>query len=183
MVDLLCNGLHVSFMRLKILLCFVTWVLFSAGSVLLAQEADSEEKVIPTEVSQPPYEVGDLVYVQGYYIEREDQTSINLRFIENKIRIYWIDEDGLIAEPEAHEGNIRFKGSVRGKPFNGLSLLNNEPALGAAGLITAPHIFNVILNLKSLESGALETYTFRYLSSMDEKKQPPALEGTEDGDS
>lgn len=79
---------------------------------------------IPNEVSQPPYAVGDIVMKQCYYLDRGDgEPRINLRFENNRIRLYWIDENGLIAEPEAEKAVVRFIGSVRGRRLHQLTPL------------------------------------------------------------
>jgi hypothetical protein len=138
-----------------------------AGSFVFAAEETVVEKVIPTEISEPPYEVGELVSVQGYYIERADAPSINFRVVDNKIRIYWIDADGLIAEPESMAGTVRFTGSVRGRPYHRLGKLADDAGLGAKGIVPPPHIYNVILVLEKPDSDALETHGFRYTHAMD----------------
>ena len=89
-------------MKLRTILC--TLALFSLSHWLDADQG----QIVPTEISDPPYAVGQLPSTQGYYIKRPEQTSINYRIVENKIRVYWIDENGLIAEPELTLGNVRF---------------------------------------------------------------------------
>jgi hypothetical protein len=154
----------LKFMKSKIpALCLA---LFALSLPLGAEEA-IEEKVIPTEVSEPPYEIGNLVTQQGHYIELEDGLSINFRIVGNKVRIYWIDADGLIAEPQSSAGTVRFMGSVRGQAYHRVALLSDDAGLGAPGLVLTPHIFNVILNLEQAEGEALDNYTFRYVPAMD----------------
>ncbi len=144
--------------------------LFALSLPLSADETapvEVEEKVIPTEISEPPYEVGQLPSQQGYYIEREGQTSINFRIVANKMRVYWIDEDGLIAEPEATVGNVRFSGLSKKRDYFGLTPLAGDVGLGSEGIVRLPHLFNVVLYLKTGESETGESHTFRYLISMD----------------
>ena len=146
---------------------------------LVAQAEDAapvEEKVIPTEISEPPYEVGELVTESGYYIKRgEDETQINFRIVGNKLRVYWIDTDGLIAEPEAAVGTVRFTGSVRGRPYHRLNKLSVDAGLGAAGVVPPPHIFNVTLVIENPEDPKdLAQYSFRYVATMDQETDPSA---------
>lgn len=134
-----------------------------------------EEKVIP-EVSEPPYAVGAHVTIQGHYIPLEEGISLNFRIVSNKVRIYWVDADDLIVEPQSKGGSLRFRGSVRGPAYHGLALQSNEAALGSAsGLVLTPHIFNVILNLKPLDGDALNSYTFRYLPTLDATRETREL--------
>jgi hypothetical protein len=145
---------------------------------LTAEETAVEEKVIP-EVSEPPYAVGDHATIQGHYIDLEEGISLNFRLVKNKVRVYWVDVDGLIVEPQSTGGSLRFRGSVRGPAYHGLALQSNEAALGStSGLVLAPHIFNVILNLKPLEGEDLNAYTFRYLPSMDTTRETRELKSS-----
>jgi hypothetical protein len=147
-------------------------------SFLLAQETspapgEDGEVIIPTEVSEPPYAVGDLVVEQGYYIDRgEGETRINLRLVENKFRLYWIDENGQIAEPEAKEAVVRLTGSVRGRSYHRLSPLPEGAGLGAPGIMVPPHSFNVILYIPAAADRAEVSRSFRYLPSMDTAVDP-----------
>ncbi|WPJ97995.1 hypothetical protein SH580_09765 [Coraliomargarita algicola] len=141
--------------------------------------AQNEGVEIPTEVAEAPYEVGDLVSEQGYYIERgEDEPRINFRIVDNRLRIYWIDGNGLIAEPESETATVRFTGSVRGRAYHRLSLLPTGGGLGAAGIMTPPHLYNVILVFPADEGAEPVSYNFRYSPSMDVEVDP-----TVDGDS
>lgn len=146
-------------------LCFG---LFACGLPLGAEEA----REIPTEVSEPPYEVGELVTVQGYYIERADAPSINFRIINNKIRIYWIDADGLIAEPESAAGTVRFTGAAHGRAYHRVKLLGEDAGLGGQGILPPPHIYNVILTLEKPDSDELDSFSFRYVPAMDAPVDP-----------
>ncbi len=141
---------------------------------LFSQESEAEVVEIPTEVSEPPYEVGNLVTESGYYIERGDEEpKINLRIVGNKFRLYWIDDNGLIAEPEYQEAVVRLKGSVRGRPYHNLTPLPGGAGLGSPGLVVPPHIYNVALVLiPADESAELATYNFRYTATMDVETDP-----------
>lgn len=146
---------------------------------LAAEETDVKE--MPTEISEPPYEVGELPQIQGYYIERgEELPSINFRIVRNKLRIYWIDADGLIAEPETTEAIVRFRGSVKGRPYHKLSKLSGDAGLGSPGIMSPPHLYNVSLNLKLPGDAEYTTYAFRYTPSMD-KATDPEIPSAEDG--
>ena len=141
--------------------------------ICLPLSAQSDVVEIPTEVSQPPYAIGNLVVEQGYYIERaEDQTRINVRIVGNKLHIYWIDENGLIAEPEHPSAVVRFIGSVRGRAYHGLSLLPEGSGLGAPGIIVPPHLYNTILVFPASEGEEPITHSFRYTPLMDVPVDP-----------
>jgi hypothetical protein len=143
---------------------------------LCGQDADTTtvQKDIPTEVSEPPYEVGDLVLETGYYIERgEEPPKINLRIEDNKFRLYWIDGDGLIAEPEYTGAVVRLTGSVRGRPYHKLERLPGGAGLGSSLLVVPPHIFNVVLVLLPEDADAEPvSYHFRYTPEFDAVTDP-----------
>lgn len=167
-IDLCTIVAIVSAMKFIIpVICFAlsTWSLpISAGQLVPAQV---EEKVIPTEISEPPYQVGQLPSQQGYYIERPGQTSINFRIVANKIRIYWIDADGLIAPPESTAGNVRLNGKPKIRSYFNLQPITAAAGLGGKGIVRPPHVFNAVLYLQQAEGGVGEGHTFRYLMSMD----------------
>lgn len=157
-------------------LCALTLAVLGlcSGTPLLAQE--TEEKVIPTEVSEPPYSVGDLVVKQGYYIEQgNDQPRINFRLENNQIRIYWIDADGLIAEAGAVGGSINFEGpSVRGNPFHRLQPLPEKSGLAGQRPVFPPHTFFVRLVLEQSGAAQPAAYSFRYNPALDQATEPTA---------
>jgi hypothetical protein len=134
----------------------------------------TEPKVIPTEISQPPYAVGDLVVQQGHYIHRgAEQTSVNFRLEDNSVRIYWIDTDGLIAEAEASSGSVHLKGSnVRGNPYQSFEPLSDNTGLAAPRRIFPPHDFFVRLVLKKDAESEPEAYGFHYNTNMDKEIDP-----------
>ncbi len=130
---------------------------------------------IPTEISEPPYAIGNLVVEQGYYIERGEEASrINVRIVDNKLRIYWIDANGLIAEPEYSSAVVRFTGSVRGRAYHALSLLPEGAGLGAPGIIVPPHLYNVILVFPATEGEEPVTHSFRFTPLLDVPVDPTA---------
>lgn len=133
-----------------------------------------EEKIIPTEISEPPYQVGQLVTKQGYYISRgEDLPSINFRVVNNKMRVYWIDSDGLIAEPDASGGSVRFTSDVNSRTFHGLVKLSGEAGLGSLGLVPPPHTFNLVLTLRNIDGpDEFSIYPFRFIYSMNKPVDP-----------
>lgn len=160
-------------------LVYVSWIALILCLPLGAQTAPTEEKEIPTEVSEPPYALGDLVVEQGYYIDRgEDLPRINLRIVDDKLRLYWIDQDGLIVEPEYSVATVRLSGSVRGRPYHRLKILPGGAGLASPGIIVPPHIYNMVLVFPSGEGEEPVTYTFRYTPSMD-----VAVDPTVDSDS
>ena len=169
-------------MKLRnVALCFV----FSACALCLSLTAEEatpeilvEEIVIPTEISEPPYEVGELPSEQGYYIERADQTTINFRIVGNRMRVYWIDENGLIAEPESVGGSVRLRGKPKIRNYFAISPIAGDAGLGGVGIVKPPHLFTVFLSLKQADSEELVTNSFRYTMAMDrpvDSAEPKAI--------
>ncbi|MEM8867497.1 MAG: hypothetical protein AAGC73_04445 [Verrucomicrobiota bacterium] len=159
--------------------------MFMTLSPLAGQtESEEEEKVFPTEVSDPPYEVGDLIVETGHYIDRgEELPSINFRIVQGKVEVFWIDSDGLVVEPESKKGSVRFTGSVRGRSFFTLRMNPNGSGLvGGPGNVLTPHIFNVILAMEEAESEKTVSFSFRYTPSLDEITVPeiPVVEDAEE---
>ncbi|HBR93114.1 MAG TPA: hypothetical protein DEA90_03010 [Opitutae bacterium] len=149
---------------------FHTLLVLLSSLSLCAQEEPVE---LPTEVSEPPYELGDLVTEQGYYVDRgEEEPRINLRIVDNRLRLYWIDENGLIAEPETETATVRFTGVVRGRSYHHLKLLPDGFGLGAPGILPPPHLYNVILVLPAVDGEEPVSYSFRYQPSMDTEVDP-----------
>lgn len=159
-------------------LCFgLSFALFGPLSgPVFGQDTATGEVEIPTEVSEPPYEVGDLIVETGYYIERGDEEpKINLRIEGNNFRLYWIDANGLIAEPEYADAVVRLTGSVRGRPYHKMELLPGGAGLGSSILVVPPHIFNVVLVLLPEEEDTEPTiYSFRYTPELDVVTDPTA---------
>lgn len=158
-------------MKFKTLpICLSLLLSFSSTSAWAEEASTEEAKAIPTEVSVAPYEVGQLPAKQGYYIDQGGETQINFRIVENQMRVYWIDADGLIAKPEAKVGNVRFTSSVRGRAFYGLEAISGDASVGSPAIIPAPHIFNSILTLEN--AGKSTTHNFRYTADMDTPSIP-----------
>jgi hypothetical protein len=133
------------------------------------------QPVIPKEVAQPPYEVGDLVTEQGYYVERgEGLPRINLRIVGNKFHLYWIDEDGLIAEPEYAQAAVRITSSVRGRNFHYLKKMPSGAGLSADSFAIPPFLYNLILPLIPEEDSSAEpvVHAFRYTPELNQERIP-----------
>ncbi|PXA05701.1 hypothetical protein DDZ13_02180 [Coraliomargarita sinensis] len=151
---------------MKALTC-VPVLFLSLVSLIHAQEVPVE---LP-EPSEPPYEVGDLPLKSGYIIKREDAPDLNFRIVNNRMRLYWIDENGLIMEPEVSEVSLRFdERSIRDtvRSYHRLKRLSDDTALGSPYLLIVPHRYYVTLLIKPSGSEELESYRFRYLPAMDE---------------
>lgn len=169
---------------MKIRFLALGFALFAVSVPLRAEEVASavvieEEAVVIPEVSEPPYVVGDHANFQGHYIQLEDEISLNFRIVGNLVRIYWMDADDLIVEPQSKKGSLRFRGSVRGAAYHGLVAMTDQAGLvSASGYVLTPHIFNVILNVEPLEGEGLNNYTFRYLPTMDPLRESKELESS-----
>ncbi|MFP4166430.1 MAG: hypothetical protein ACLFUF_04585 [Opitutales bacterium] len=144
-----------------------------------AQEAETKKR----EIAEPPFEVGDHAPESGYYADAGDGVQVNFRIIENRMYVYWIDEEGLVIEPRTEEGNIRFRGSVRGRPYRSLRAMDEGAGLVASGPAPMPHSFNVLLNLESpgeeYGEDEYETYGFRYTPKLDATKDGNESESEE----
>lgn len=149
---------------MKSLICILFLGLVPA---LYAQE---ETEALP-EPSEPPFEVGDLPLKSGYTIDREDSPDLNFRIVNNNMRLYWIDDDGLIMEPEVSAVSLRFdERSIRDtvRAFHRLKRLSADTALGSPYNLVVPHRYYVTILIKPAGSEELKTYRFRYLPAMDE---------------
>lgn len=138
--------------------------------LLVAQE----ELVLP-EPSEPPFEVGDLPLKSGYTIEREDAPDLNFRIVDNKMRLYWLDEEGLVMEPEVKVVSLRFdERSIRDtvRSFYRLQRLSDDTALGSPYNLPVPHRYYVTILIKPSDSDEVESHRFRYLPAMDEVLPP-----------
>jgi hypothetical protein len=162
-IDLAADAHMLTAMKSSLtVLCLI---LFAWTVPLAAQQVD-QAAVIPAEVSEPPYAVGDRVVPQGHYIPVRDGLSLNFRIVGNQVRIYWIDAAGLVAEPQAAGGSVRLRGPVRGRDFLRVARLSDDAGLGSPGLVLPPHSFFVVLNLERPEGEGLDHYTFRYVPAM-----------------
>lgn len=135
-----------------------------------------QEEAIPLpEPSEPPFAVGDRPLKSGYTIERENAPDLNFRIVGNKMRLYWIDGDGLVVEPDVPAVSVRFdernlRDTVRS--FHRLRRLADDTALGSSYNLPVPHRYYVTILIKAKGSDAFETHRFRYLPSMDEALPP-----------
>lgn len=154
---------------MKLKLTLLCPLIFALLLPLHAQESTSgdaaaeEEKELP-EYSNPPYSVDDRAIIQGYYQALADGISLNFRILDNRMFVYWVDEDDLIVEPQAPSGNVRFLAGVRGKNYYAMEPLPGEAGMGSVGgPVLAPHNFTVILSLEKEGSEEFETCpTFRH---------------------
>lgn len=174
---------------MKLKLTLFSPLIFALLLPLDAQEpasggsAAEVEEELP-EVSDPPYSIGDMATIQGHYISLADGVSLNFRIINNRMRVYWLDVDGLIVEPQAKSGNVRFVASVRGPIYYGMALLEGEDGLGSlGGPVWQPHRFTVILNLEKADSKEFETYTFRYTPAMADIRETREFDDSDSVDS
>lgn len=130
-----------------------------------------QEEALP-EPSEPPYEVGALPLKSGYTIERENAPDLNFRIVENKMRLYWLDKEGLIMEPEITSATIRFDDSGR-LDYHRLKGLSDDAALGSPYILVKPHRYYVTLVIGPPELDEVESYRFRYRPTMDKVAPAP----------
>ena len=86
-----------------------------AGSA--AVPGAGSEAVLPTEESEPPFEVGQLANQAGYTVDLEEGMQLNFRMVGTQLRVYWLDADGLVVEPLSTAGTIRFRKAFAGRSF------------------------------------------------------------------
>jgi hypothetical protein len=153
-------------MKRFILIFALAWAPF-----LSAAESEEETPPVP---SLPPYEVGALPLASGLIIERSGQPDLNLRFVGGKLHLYWIDEDGLVTEPEATEVAVRFTIKLRGADYHRFVRLGNEAGFGTPHVVPKPHIYTGLLIIKTDPNEEPEVHNFRYTLEMDAVAAPPA---------
>ena len=73
----------------------------------------------------------------------------------------WLDEAGLIMEPEVQDMAIRFTDVPASRNYHLAVRMPDDVGLGAPAIIRPPHLFNVVL-----AASRDEAYTFRYHSGM-----------------
>jgi|GEM_PF-3334515 hypothetical protein len=144
---------------------FILALSLCAAPLLCAQK----EQALP-EPSAPPFEVGALPLHSGYTVEREDAPDLNFRFVDNLMRLYWLDDEGLIMEPEVSGVTIRFDQNMirsRTRDYHRLKPLSGDTALGSPYILVPPHLYYVTLVISPPDSDEVESYHFRYMSDMD----------------
>ena len=157
---------------MKLKLSFFYPLFFVCLLSLYADETTSENTAVGEdaelpEVTEPPYSIGDRANIQGNYIALADGISLNFRILNNRMYMYWVDEDDLIVEPQATKGNIRLIASVRAPIYYGIGPSGGEDGLVSIGSpVFPPHLFTVILRLEKPDSEELDVYTFRYTHAM-----------------
>jgi hypothetical protein len=151
--------------------CVYFFFMVLLGPVLGAADAPPAELPEP---SLPPYSVGALPLESGLMIERPERPDLNLRFVENKMRVYWIDEDGLVAEPDASLVTVRFYRVTRGRDYHRLARLGDEAGFGTSYIVPKPHIYSGALTLNSDDREEPEVHAFRYTAEMDAVAEPSA---------
>jgi hypothetical protein len=127
------------------------------------------EDALP-EPSEPPYEVGALPFESGYTIERADAPDLNFRIVDDRMRLYWLDDNGLIIEPKVSAVTIRFDRSAVSRAtrdYHRLKRLSDDTALGSPYILVAPHLYYITLVISPPDSDEVESYRFRYMPAMD----------------
>ncbi|HKK19028.1 MAG TPA: hypothetical protein VJ952_10145 [Opitutales bacterium] len=153
---------------MKVLFCLLS---LGLAAPLFAQD----ELIVLPEPSEPPFEIGDLPLESGYTIEREKAPDLNFRIVDNKMRLYWLDENGLIMEPEVPAVSLRFdERSIREttRSFHRLKPLPDDTGLGSPYLLVVPHRYYITLLIRQPGSEEVKSYRFRYLPAMDEVATP-----------
>jgi len=91
------------------------------------------------------------------------------------MRLYWLDEEGLVMEPEVPAVSLRFdERSIRDtvRSFHRLKPVPGDTALGTSYNLSVPHRYYITLLIKPSDSDELESHRFRYLPAMDEVVPP-----------
>lgn len=148
---------------LTLMKAYISILFLGLASSLFAQE---EPPALP-EPSEPPFKVGDLPLKSGFIIEREDAPDLNFRIVDNRMRLYWIDENGLIMEPTVSEVTLRFADSS-GRDYHRLKRVPGDTGLGSPYIVAPPHRYYITLLVKPVDSEEVESFRFRYMPTMDE---------------
>lgn len=163
--------------RIELFVCFANLldmkVIIHLLCLCLAPALYAKEEVALPEPSEPPFEVGALPLDSGYTIRREDAPDLNFRIVNNKMRLYWIDDAGLVMEPEVLAVTVRFdRNTIRDKTrdYHRLKRLPDDTALGSPYFLLSPHRYYATLVIKPKGSDEVESYRFRYTPSMDAVK-------------
>lgn len=146
-------------------------LLFLLVPFLYAEEVEE----LP-EPSEPPFQVGDLPLESGYIIQREDAPDINFRIVNNRMHLYWIDDDGLIMEPEVSAATVRFDPSFireTTREYHRLKRLPDDTALGSPYILVVPHRYYITVIFTPEGAEEPESYRFRYNPVMTEVKPAP----------
>jgi len=161
-------------------LVILPFIFFAPFSIISAVEntGGGESSLSVTELASPPYEIGDLIPESGYYIDQaEGAAQLNLRIQENRFRLYWIDGNGLVVEPEFKQANVRLIGSVNGRSFHYLETLPSGAGLGSPLILRPPFIYNVNLVLiPEAANEATTVHSFRYTPDLNVEKAPSSAE-------
>lgn len=128
-----------------------------------------QEELAP-EPSEAPFKIGELPLQSGYIIERKDAPDLNFRIVNDRMRLYWLDENGLIMEPTVPEVSVRF--DDRGlretiRTFFRIDRVSDDIALGSPYILPVPHRYYVTILIQPPNSDDFESYRFRYLPAMD----------------
>lgn len=129
--------------------------------------------------SEPPYEVGALPLESGYTIKREGAPDLNFRIVENQMRLYWLDAQGLIMEPEVLTVIVRSdkrRLPSRVRDYHQLERLHDDTALGSPYILVPPHYYYVTVVISPADSDDVESYRFRYTPALDAVAASPAAD-------
>lgn len=158
---------------MKVFIC-ILW-LGLVPSLFAQKTVITQEEALP-EPSEPPFKVGELPLESGYLIKREDEPDLNFRIVDNKMRLYWIDDDGLIMEPDVSAVTIRFDENTlrnRTRDYHRLKRLSDDVALGSPYILIPPHLYYVTLVINPPGSDEVKSYRFRYQPTMDKVSSKP----------
>ena len=76
------------------------------------------------------------------------------RMVGSRMRVYWLDADGRVIEPQSPSGGMPISQAYPWSEGFPLQPVGGNVALGHPESIPYPHIFNLVLNLQDADSGA-----------------------------
>ncbi len=108
-----------------------------------AQEAENGEK------TASGLKVGDSLDELGHTFERPGESSLNLRIVDNNFRLYFLDEEGKIMEPDRDLGALRYDPRREDPEFLRLSPAEEKPYLTHVRYIRRPYVIRIHLVLQN----------------------------------
>ena len=115
-------------------MCFLFAVLALQGQ---SPQAGVEPVIRPRKVRHLS---GQLANRAGHTIDLAEGMQLNFRMVGTQLRLYWLDADGLVVEPQSSAATIRFRKSIRGKKLFPLKPVSGDVALGHPASILSAYL-------------------------------------------
>lgn len=127
----------------KYTLIFLSLILSSLFSY--AQEDDQNEK----KPSPESYNIGDaLTPLEGLYLPFNAMAAINIRVVDNKFWLFFVDQNNKIVKPLYSQGRIRGDNMVKNKVSLSCLLSQSGAGLNGGPFVKRPYFYRISLFLK-----------------------------------